>query len=167
MRLIYSLYNKLIHGGLLLSGFVVIVIVVLVVSNVIGRVSGLYYLQSTVALSEYGLQLATMLAAPAVLRRKGHIFLTIIYQYLPRRGQAVLARLVYLVGLVVSLVVTYFSISIAIQKYVANAVDIRSIDLPGWILFATLAFGFGLMAVEFARYLLGVESMFDASEDTV
>src|SRR5699024_8619671 len=103
-------------------------------------------------------------AAPAVLRRKGHIFLTIIYQYLPNTGQAVLARLVYLVGLVVSLIVTYFAVTIAVQKYVAHAVDIRSIDLPGWILFATLAFGFGLMAVEFVRYLFAAESMFDVGE---
>lgn len=164
MKQIYRLYTKLIDACMLLSGLTIIVIVALIVGNVIGRVSGLYYLQPSVALSEYGLQIATMLAAPAVLRRKGHIFLTIVYQYLPRKGQAVLAQLVYLVGLAICLIVTWFSAQATVQKYLEQAVDIRSIDLPGWILFATLTFGFGLMAVEFLLYLLGPRSMFDSDK---
>lgn len=166
MKIICSFYDKLIHGCLFLSGVTIFVIVGLVVSNVVGRVTGLYYMQSSVALSEYGLQFATMLAAPAVLRSKGHIFLTIVFQYLPRRAQALLEQAVYLVSLAICVVVTYFSVTIAVQKFVDHVVDIRSIDLPGWILFATLAFGFGLMAVEFAMYSLGPRSMFDASERT-
>lgn len=164
MKIICSLYRKLLDGCLLLSGLTLIVIVALVVSNIIGRATGWYYLQSSVALSEYGLQIATMLAAPAVLRRKGHIFLTIIYQYLPRQAQAVLEQLVYLVGLAICVIVTYFAATATVRKYLEHAVDIRSVDLPGWILFATLAFGFGLMAVEFLLYLLGTRSMFDTSE---
>ena len=46
------------------------------------------------------------------------------------------------------------AVVIAFENISKQVVDIRSIYLPGWILFAMLTVGFGLMTLELLRLLL-------------
>ena len=42
-------------------------------------------------------------------------------------------------------------------------VDVRSVDMPQWALFGPMPFCLFFVAVEFARYLFGVDDMYDKS----
>ena len=42
----------------------------------------------------------------------------------------------------------------------SQELDIRSIDMPKWILFVPFPLGFTLVAIEFLRYLLGYDTYY-------
>ena len=41
-----------------------------------------------------------------------------------------------------------------------NELDLRSIDMPKWLLFVPFPLGFSLVAIEFGRYLVGIDSYY-------
>ena len=103
-----------------------------------------------VAISEYTMLYATVLAAPWVLRRAEHIQVTTLVAILPPRLRAALGRVVCCVGMVVCLTVAWYALRVTLT---AQGLEIRSFEMPKWILYASLPLGFLLLAVEFARHM--------------
>ena len=111
-----------------------------------------------------------MLAAPQLVRTKGHVFIDAITQLLPARIQNVLAKVVYLICIASSLTFCWYSLGLFIDAFSSDQVDIRAVDMPLWILLMPLPFAFALVAMEFFRYLIGVDSMYGSrteARDTV
>ena len=48
--------------------------------------------------------------------------------------------------------------AITLQDYASSEKDVRSFDMPRWILTASIPLSFGMMAIEFARLLMRRES---------
>jgi len=48
--------------------------------------------------------------------------------------------------------------AITLPDYAANEKDVRSFDMPRWMLMASMPLSFGMMAIEFARLLVRRES---------
>ena len=46
-----------------------------------------------------------------------------------------------------------------ISEYIRGFEDIRSFPMPGWIVTAPVPLAFSLLAIEFARFLFGSDSM--------
>ncbi len=110
MRRVAAAYLHFINLLKSLAGVVIFAVFLLIVSDVLIRLVGLKpWLYSSV-LVEYGLLWFTMLAAPWLARTKGHVFIDAITQLLPPAAQRVLAKFVYLVCVVTSLVFAWYSL---------------------------------------------------------
>ena len=117
------------------------------------------------ALTEYSLLFMTMLAAPWLVRRKAHVFVTSLLAVLPQSVRRSAAKLVYAGCIVICLAISYYAALMGLEAFRLGEFDIRSIDMPRWLLFASLPLGFCLCAVEFARFLAGCDDMY-AGADT-
>jgi C4-dicarboxylate transporter DctQ subunit len=148
-----------------LAGVTIFGVFVLIVSDVLIRTVGLKPWLYSGVLVEYGLLWFTMLAAPWLARAKAHVFIDAITQLLPTAVRLVLEKLVYLVCVIISLVITYYSFSLLITAITEGQIDTRAVDMPLWALYAPIPLCFLLVAVEFLRFLLGFDSMYGSRSD--
>jgi TRAP-type C4-dicarboxylate transport system permease small subunit len=143
-----------------LSGVVIFGAFVLIVFDVFVRLAGLQpWLYSTI-LVEYGLLWFTMLAAPWLARTKGHVFIDALTQLLPVPARRLLAKLVYLICIVVCGVFCFYSMKLLVGAWVDGEIDTRAVDVPLWTLLAPIPFSFALVAIEFVRFLFDFDSMY-------
>ena len=56
-------------------------------------------------------------------------------------------------------VIAWFGLEVTLDHYQREVVDVRSFDMPRWLLTASIPLSFGLMTIEFGRFLLGFDSM--------
>lgn len=174
---ISAAYLWLLNALRALSGAVVFCIFGLIVVDVgirltidlaiyfFGRGFGITPWAYSSALVEYGLLWFAMLAAPWLVRIKGHVFIDAVTQMLPPDFQRVLAKAVYLVCITATLVFSYFSLQLLIEAFGSGEIDTRGEDMPLWTLLFPLPFCFFLVAVEFGRFLIGLDSMYGSRTD--
>lgn len=165
MNRIAELYLQFITLLKTLSGVVIFCVFLLIVSDVLVRMSGFQTWQASSVLAEYGLLWFTMLAAPWLLRNKAHVFIDAITQFLPATAQLILAKFVYLTCAFFSLVVFYYSLRLMIDAIAEGQIDVRAVDMPLWTLIAPIPLCFLLIAIEFLRFLLGFDSMYGSRTD--
>lgn len=146
------------------AGVIPLFVLVAVVLGVITRNAGLEPLAWTQAYAELSLLYCTMLAAPWLVRTKGHVFIESFVSNLPELPRRIVEKLVYVLCIVVSLIVFYFSLRKVITYLGNGEFEARSVDIPFWVVFSPLPPAFLLIAIEFARYLFGRESMYRSSE---
>ena len=83
--------------------------------------------KETLGVVEYGLLWFTILAAPWLARIKGHVFIDAVAELLSPGARKVTSKLAYLVVIIGSLMLAWFSLELAIESYVDEAIDERSI----------------------------------------
>ena len=147
--------------------FAVFVVIVLDVGLTILAKWGLPVIpwDRTHGLVEYGLLWFTMLAAPWLARIKGHVFIDAVTQLLPNSARYVLAKFAYCVVIIGCILMTYFSVQLLFEAIDNEAVDDRGADFILWTLYLPMPFGFGLVAIEFLRFLIGVDDMYGSRLD--
>jgi C4-dicarboxylate transporter, DctQ subunit len=102
------------------------------------------------AVSEFTMLYATLFAAPWVLRRAQHIQVNTLPALLPAGARAALGRVLCFLGVIVCLTVAWFALRVTLT---AQGLEIRSFEMPKWVVYAPLPLGFLLMAVEFLRHM--------------
>jgi C4-dicarboxylate transporter DctQ subunit len=90
----------------------------------------------------------------------------ILSRALPVAVRARLHRAVSLVAFGVCLAVVVIAVRMGVDVHSRGELDIRSIEMPRWVLFAAIAAGFGLCAVEFLRHGLSSANDADAHDAT-
>ena len=160
MNLIYKTYNGLISGLAVVAGLMLALIFVGIVIDVSIRTVGLNSLQWYSAMAEYALLFSTMCGAPWIVRKKGHVVVESLTLAVSPTVRLIMAKCVYLVCIFLSLLFVYYGFIEMVGTFQSGEIDIRSIDMPKWILFAPFPVGFSLIAVEFARYLLGYDTYY-------
>jgi C4-dicarboxylate transporter DctQ subunit len=153
-------YDRLIYGLASLAGGMIAGVCLLIVYDVITRNLGLQPPRSTVALTEYALLYFTMAAAPYLVRVKGHIVVEVIYQRLGGKVQKHLDKAILIFCAVVSTVIGTIALNLLLESLGTGEIEIRSLDMPRWLLFVPLVVGFFLMALEFIRLLVNRDSIF-------
>ncbi|MCG8689664.1 MAG: TRAP transporter small permease [Minwuiales bacterium] len=159
MRLIETAYVRLLQGLAAVAGVIMGATAVMIVFDVTVRNLGFQPPPHTLTFTEYGLLYVTMLGAPWLVRTKGHVYIELVTAAVGPRVRAVMSRLVALLCLVVCATLCYYAAGSTWIDFQRGDMDIRSYDMPRWILMACMPLGFGLMSVEFARYLLGFDSL--------
>ena len=81
---------------------------------------------------------------------------------LPERLQRLLIKLIVIACIAVALVLAWYGGAIAVHDYLGNEKDVRSLDMPRWMLIAFMPLSFGMMAIEFLRLLVRGESPYGA-----
>ncbi len=160
MNMLARAYNGLITGLAIIAGLMLAVIFIGIIADVGIRTAGFNSLQWYSAIAEYCLLFSTMLAAPWLVRLKGHVVVESLTLAMPPAVRRVMARVVYLLCIVLSLLFVYYGFVEMTAAMASGELDLRSIDMPKWILFLPFPLGFSLIAVEFARYLLGFDSYY-------
>ena len=159
----FRVYDRLIDGLACVSGAIIAGIFVAIVYDVSVRTLGLKTPLWTMALAEYGLLYATLLGSPWVLRRKSHVFITIITGRLSGKPKIILENAGYIAGVIVCIILAYVSLTVAINEFERGIVDIRSFRTPFWIVTDPVPFSFTLLAIQFLRFLFGTDSMFESA----
>lgn len=158
-------YNFLLNGLAVCSGVVIFTAFLMIVFDVSLRILGFKPPAFTIAVVEYMLLYFTLLAAPWLVRQKGHVFIDAGTQFLPPLPKKVLAKAVYAVCIASALTFCWVSRGLLIEAYTMGALDVRGIDMPQWALFAPMPLCFLLVAIEFGRFLIGIDDMYGDRTD--
>jgi C4-dicarboxylate transporter DctQ subunit len=154
-----ALYLGLLELLAVVAGVLLAAIAVAIVVDVVVRNLGLQPPAHTLTLTEYGLLYVTMLGAPWLVREKGHVYIELLTAAVSPRTRFWLTRVVYALCVLTCAVVFWFSLDVTIAHYQRDVIDVRSFDMPRWLLTASMPLSFGLMTIEFARFLIGLDSM--------
>ncbi len=165
MEIISRAYEWLINALKTLSCIIVFAIFVLIVMDVLMPFVGLQPWEGTLGVVEYGLLWFTILAAPWLARIKGHVFIDAVAEMLSTKARKITSKIAYLIVITGSLLLAYYSLELAIESFVDEAIDERGIELELWWIYAPMPIGFFLVAVEFLRFLIGFDDMYGSRTD--
>lgn len=166
MKGIIKAYNGLITYMRIASGILVFAVFVIIVTDVFIRLIGLRPWGYSVMIVEYALLWFAMLAAPFLVRAKGHVFIDALTTLLAPGPRNVLARIAYSICIIASLIFAWFSLNVLLDAIASGQLDVRAEDIPLWVLLAPLPFCFTLVAIEFGRYLVGIDTMYTDRTET-
>jgi C4-dicarboxylate transporter, DctQ subunit len=159
LRTVAALYRRLLELLAVVAGVLLAAMALAIVIDVVVRNLGLQPPAHTLTLTEYGLLYVTMLAAPWLVREKGHVHIELLTAAVSPRARFWLTRAVYALCVLTCMVIFWFAVEVTIDQWRRDVIDVRSFDMPRWLLSASIPLSFGLMTVEFARFLLGLDSM--------
>ena len=151
MNWVSRFYEGLLAGLAALSAAAFAALAFIVAYEVIVRWLGWRSPGWPVAVTEFTLLYATVLAAPWVLRRSGHAQVTTLVIFLPAPARRALGRAVSLLGVVVCAMVAWYGLRVTLA---AQGLEIRSFEMPKWMVYAPLPIGFLLLSIEFARHMV-------------
>lgn len=160
MSMIVKGYNFVLHALAVCSGIVIFAAFLMIVIDVSIRILGFSPPAFTIAVVEYILLYFTMLAAPWLVRIKGHVFIDAITQFLPPVIKRVTSKIAYAICICSALTLCYFSAGLLIDAVNTGNLDVRGVDMPQWSLYLPMPLGFLMVAIEFLRYLVGIDDMY-------
>lgn len=159
MKLVLRLYDGLLSAFALIAGMLLVWLMVSILISVTMRNLGLQPFPWLFLSGEYGLFYLTMLGAPWLVRRRGHVHVELVTAMLPTRAQAWLSRVVAGGCVAVCLLLAYAGYELVSRDIARGNFDVRAYFTPKWWLTIAFPVSFGLMAIEFARFALGRELM--------
>ena len=156
--MIKQTYDAVLYGmawvaGLLMAAMMVTICIDVALRN-LGYQSSAHFFTFT----EYALLAVPCLGAPWLVREKGHIFVEILFMYLPPRQQARLRFVIGVLCVVTCAVLAWYGGVVTVNDFVNNEKDVRSFDMPRWIVVGFIPLSFAMMAIEFLRFLLRGEN---------
>lgn len=160
MKALTRAYDVLLQALAVCAGGVIFIAFVMIVVDVTIRILGFAPPAFTIAVVEYILLYYAMFAAPWLVRKKGHVYIDAVTHLLPPVVKTITAKFAYLVSICSSLVFCYFSTGLLIESYQNGVLDVRGVDLPQWLLYLPMPLSFGLVAIEFGRYLVGIDDYY-------
>jgi TRAP-type transport system small permease protein len=137
-----------------IAGALVLGMVLLITASVTQRALTGAEIPGSVELTEIGLYLSAVLAAPWLLHKGQHIRADLLGPALPPGGARLLEAASDLLGLAVCLVLVWVSFGAAVESAATGGVVRRTITYPEWWLAAPLPPVFALLAGEFVARLL-------------
>jgi len=146
------LYDRLIFALAVLGAASLAFMTLAIALDVILRNAGFRPFQATSAIVEYLLLFATMAGSPWLVRIGGHIAIVSFVERLPGRLRRLVGQLVAILSIIALGLLAWRAAAVGWQM--VGTMDMRSINIPGWVLYSMLSVGFGLMTAEFLRLLL-------------
>jgi len=121
------------------------------------RALGWSYNPYTFPFIEYGFVYVLMLGGPWLVRTRGHIHIELLTAAVPDRVRAVLSRSVAALSALTCLTLAWYTGVLTVEDFTGNRYDeLRAqLDLKRWIVMVSMPIGFGLMGIEFLRYVFG------------
>ena len=117
--------------------------------------------------TEYALLIVPCMGAPWLVREKGHIHVEILLMNVKPKARRRLMRFIGIACIAVCLVIAWYGFGITISDYVNNEKDVRSFDMPRWMVVGWIPLSFLMMAIEFARYVVRGEDFLASVVETL
>ncbi|ETX28783.1 TRAP transporter small permease [Roseivivax isoporae] len=157
MRPLVRAYEAVLTSMAVVAGSMLVWLMVSIVWSVTMRNFGMQPPAWLFTSSEYALLYMTMLGAPWLVREKGHVHIELVTAALPEPAQRVVSRTVAALCVAVSLVLAWKGAELFLTNVERSDYDVRAYYTPKWILTIAFPVSFSLMAVEFARFVIGPE----------
>lgn len=152
----------MLNGMAVLAGVLMAAMMGMIVIDVVLRNLGYQSSAHFFSFTEYFLLLIPLLGAPWLVREKGHIYIELLVEALPAVARRALLWAVLGLCIAVSAALAWYGGAITLQDFLQNEKDVRSFDMPRWILMLSMPLSFGMMALEFLRYVVRGESPYGA-----
>ncbi len=157
-----GLYERLLFTLFATGAGIMVLATLLILYDLIARNLNLTPFAHTIALTEYGLYYMALLGAPWLARKKHHIYIQILATLVSPRIRPLITGTCYFLCMLTCAVICYYAGLVTIESFVRGDYEVRSFDMPRWLLFAIMPLSFFLLTLEFGRYLFGFDSMYDS-----
>jgi TRAP-type C4-dicarboxylate transport system permease small subunit len=148
----------MLYGMAWLAGLLIAAMMVAITLDVVLRNLGFQSSAHLFTFTEYALLIVPCLGAPWLVREKGHVYVEIIFTYLGARQRRVLRHVIAALCIAVCLVLAWYGATVTLRDYLGNEMDVRSLDMPRWMVIGFVPLSFLMMAIEFARFLVRREN---------
>tara|TARA_R110000787_G_scaffold168958_3_gene281701 strand:- start:495 stop:1001 length:507 start_codon:yes stop_codon:yes gene_type:complete len=159
MDTVGRLYRTFLYAMAGIAGGMLVWLMISVIVSVVMRNSGLQPFAWLFTSSEYAILYMTMLGAPWLVREKGHVHIELVTAALPAPARRVVSRCVALACVIVCAILAWKGAEMFLTNIERNDLDVRAYYFPKWALSITFPISFGLMAIEFGRFVFGSELM--------
>ena len=153
MKYVVKVYDAVLYGMAGVAAFLMAAMMVVITLDVILRNLGYQSSAHFFTFTEYALLIVPCMGAPWLAREKGHIYVEILLMSMSVRMRARFTMLIGLICIAVCLVIAWYGFDVALRDYLQNEKDVRSLDMPRWMVVGWIPLSFLMMAVEFARFL--------------
>jgi TRAP-type C4-dicarboxylate transport system permease small subunit len=136
-----------------LAAFLMAAMMVVICLDVVLRNLGYQSSAHFFTFTEYALLMVPCMGAPWLVREKGHIYVEILLMSLGPRLRARMTVTIGLVCIALCLVLAWYGFGITFKDFANAEKDVRSLDMPRWMVVMWIPLAFFMMAVEFARFL--------------
>ena len=138
-----------------IAGATLVWLMVSVITSVLMRNAGLQPFAWLFTSAEYGLLYMTMLGAPWLVREKGHVHIELLTAALPDGARRVVSRIVAIACVLVCVILAWKGVELFLKNIERGDFDTRAYYYPRWLLTIAFPISFGLMAIEFSRFIFG------------
>ncbi|MFC6636743.1 TRAP transporter small permease subunit [Sulfitobacter sp. JBTF-M27] len=159
MAALYRIYSALVYVMAFIAGATLVWLMISTITSVMMRNLGLQPAAWLFTSAEYGILYMTMLGAPWLVREKGHVHIELVTSALPDGPRKIVSRLVALGCVIVCLILTWKGIELFLTNIERGDYDTRAYYYPRWLLTITFPLSFGIMAIEFSRFIFGSDLM--------
>jgi len=153
VRHVAKAYDRLVGAMAGLAAFLMAAMMVTICVDVVLRNLGYQSSAHFFTFTEYALLMVPCMGAPWLVREKGHIYVEILLMTLKPRARRRATMAIGLICIATCLVLAWFGFGIALNDFLQHEKDVRSLDMPRWMVVVWIPVGFSLMALEFARFL--------------
>lgn len=154
-------YERVLFCLFSLGAGILALVTLFILYDVIARNTGFPPFTHTLALTEYGLYYVTLLGAPWLVRKKHHVYMQLVTAVAPAALRPFICKLSYLLCAVACGLICYYAGQVTVEAWLRGDMEVRSFDMPRWLIFAVMPVSFSLLTIEFTRYLAGFDSMYD------
>lgn len=109
--------------------------------------------------AEFGLLYIVMAASPWLVRHRGHVFIELLTATLPISIQRPFSRFVAFLCVVICAVLVWYTWGATAKAWRFGDAEMRSLDMPKYLLLGAMPIGFGLMGLQFLRFVFGPETL--------
>jgi len=162
VRLITRVYDAVLYGMAVVAGFLMAAMMVVIFLDVVLRNLGYQSSAHFFTFTEYALLAVPCLGAPWLVREKGHIYIEILLMYLAPRRRMALTWLIGVFCVAVCAVLAWYGLEVTIRDFALGEKDVRSLDMPRWVVVGLIPLAFAMMAVEFLRFVARREDFLGA-----
>ncbi|MGH8681803.1 MAG: TRAP transporter small permease [Burkholderiales bacterium] len=162
MRPIAKAYDAVLYGMAVVAGFLMAAMMVVIFLDVVLRNLGYQSSAHFFTFTEYSLLAVPCLGAPWLVREKGHVYIEILLMYLSPARRRALMRLIGVACVAVCAILAWYGFEVTIRDFVQSEKDVRSLDMPRWMVVGFIPLSFSMMAVEFLRFVVRGEDFLGA-----
>lgn len=160
IRTIDRYYAWLLRVMLWLAAIYVGLMMVAIVYFTSMRSLGIPYSSYTFTFIEFGFIYVLMLGAPSLVRDRGHVYIEILTAAVSDPVRRILSRFVAFLCFLICLILAWYTGVQTHAEMVGGVFDELRADqgIPRWIVIIAMPVGFGLMALEFLRFVFSKET---------
>jgi len=147
-------YDALLFGMAWCAAALIVAMMVVITIDVVVRNLGYQSSAHFFTFTEYALLIVPCLGAPWLVREKGHIYVEILLMQFGPRGRRYFSTGIALGCIAVCLVIAWYGFEVTISDFLQNEKDVRSLDMPRWMVVGFIPLSFAMMGIEFLRFVV-------------
>lgn len=155
MRSIQLIYDKFLQAMVLVAGVTLVWLMTAIVLSVLQRNLGMQSWAWLFLSTEYGMFYLTLLGAPWLVRQRGHVHIELLTASLPAAYLPMFSRLIALIAALICAVLAFKGYELVTMNLERGDMDVRAYFFPTWMLSLAFPVSFGLMTIEFLRFVFG------------